>query len=116
MPPLRLLFVCSMNRWRSPTAERVYARDPRVVARSAGTSAKAVRRVTAEDLARADAVVAMEDEHVARLRRGFPQEMAEADVFVLDVPDDFRFMDPELVEELRAAVDPLIEELLAERR
>ena len=104
-----------MNRWRSPTAERLYARDPRVVARSAGTSAGAARRVSAGDLAWADAVVAMEDEHLSRLRRGFARELAGVEAFVLDVPDDFRFMDPELVEELRAAVDPLIEQLLAER-
>ena len=33
---LRVLFVCAMNRWRSPTAEAMYRNDPRVAVRSAG--------------------------------------------------------------------------------
>ena len=44
---LNVLFVCSRNQWRSPTAEQVWRRHPRVNARSAGTSGSA-RRVVGE--------------------------------------------------------------------
>ena len=64
---LNVLFVCSRNRWRSPTAEQVWRRHPRVNARSAGTSAGARHPVSAADLAWAHVVVVMEDTHRARL-------------------------------------------------
>ncbi len=34
---INVLFVCSRNQWRSPTAERMFKGDPMIVARSAGT-------------------------------------------------------------------------------
>jgi len=43
-----ILFICSHNQWRSPTAEKVYSKDPRVHARSAGTSPKARHTVNAK--------------------------------------------------------------------
>jgi len=106
--PLKILFVCSLNRWRSPTAERVWARHPRVDARSAGTSSGARHPVSAADLAWADVVVAMEDKHRARLLADFRALLAHKPVHVLDIPDDYKFMDPDLVELLRAPVAALL--------
>ena len=37
----RVLFICSQNRWRSPTAEQVFARWPGVETASAGTDVAA---------------------------------------------------------------------------
>ena len=48
--PLRILFICSRNQWRSPTAERVVGSWPGVEARSAGTSPKARRTVSEPDV------------------------------------------------------------------
>jgi len=36
--PVNLLFVCSKNKWRSPTAETLYRRDLKDVMRSVGAS------------------------------------------------------------------------------
>ena len=94
---LNVLFVCSRNQWRSPTGEQVWRRDPRVNARSAGTSAGARRVVSAADLAWADVVLVMEDKHKSRLLAEHRALLLNKPLHVLDIPDDYRYMDPELV-------------------
>ena len=107
---LRILFVCSMNQWRSPTAEKVYADRPLVIARSAGTNKKARRAVNSADLKWAHVVFAMEQKHRQRLLAEYPGELRHKKLYVLDIPDEYKFMDAELVEEIRASVDPLLAE------
>jgi predicted protein tyrosine phosphatase len=109
---LNLLFVCSRNQWRSPTGEQVWRRHPRVNVRSAGTSAGARRVVSAADLAWADVVLVMEDKHKSRLLADYRALLSHKPLHVLDIPDDYRYMDPELVELLG---DP-VAELLGLRR
>ncbi len=110
MAPLRVLFVCSRNQWRSPTAERLWREDQRVLVRSAGTSASAKRSVRAADIAWADLVLVMEDTHARQLRRTFRQ--LNPTVIVLDIPDEYGFMDPQLVTLLQATVEPILEEAM----
>ncbi len=102
--PLRLLFVCSRNRWRSPTAEKLCAGRPGCEARSAGTEPSARVRVNTGHLQWADRIFCMEHRHVQRLRELFPDALAGKQVICLDIPDDYGFMDPELVELLDAAL------------
>ena len=109
---INVLFVCSMNRWRSPTAEKLYLKQDGVNVRSRGTSRKAVRTIRADDLKWADIVCVMESKHRQQLMSSFPGELKFCELHVLDIPDEYQFMDPELVEILRASVDPL----LAKRR
>ncbi|MET1077780.1 MAG: phosphotyrosine protein phosphatase [Pseudomonas sp.] len=106
--PLRLLFICSRNQWRSPTAEQVWRRHPGLSVRSAGTSASARRRVGIADLEWADIVLVMESSHKGRLLAEFPAAMRDKPVHVLDIPDEYQYMDPELVEQLRAQVGALL--------
>lgn len=105
---LKILFVCSMNQWRSPTAEKIYADKPLVVARSRGTSRNARTTVNAADLRWADIVLVMENKHRQRLFEEFPEEMQSKEIHVLDIPDNYRFMDPELIAEIEAAVEPIL--------
>jgi predicted protein tyrosine phosphatase len=78
--------------------------------RSAGTSPRARRRVSAADLRWAELIFVMEDKHEDRLRADFGAVLAHKIVHVLDIPDDFRYMDPVLVEELRSAVEAVLSE------
>ncbi len=105
---LNVLFVCSMNRWRSPTAEKIYRKKPLMNVRSAGTSKQAVRTVTASDIRWADVVFAMEQTHLARLNSWFPGEMRYRETHVLDIPDDYKYMDPELIAEIVRSVDAIL--------
>ena len=107
--PTNVLFVCSRNQWRSPTAERVFAKDPTLQVRSAGTSPNAKRSVGEADIRWADVIVAMQGKHRDRLKASFPRSIAYKTVHVLDIPDDYSFMDPELVRILEAAVPPLLD-------
>ena len=106
---LNVLFICSQNQWRSPTAERVWARVPGVNARSAGTARSARRTVTVRDIRWADLILVMEDKHASRLRADFRDEMRYKAIHVLDIPDDYRFMEPELVELVREKAAGVIE-------
>lgn len=106
--PINVLFVCSRNRWRSPTAERIFSRDPKLSVRSVGTSRKANRTVTEQDIRWANIVVVMEHKHRDRLRASFPRAMQYKTSHVLDIPDDYAFMDPALVEQLEHVVPPLL--------
>lgn len=107
-----LLFVCAMNKQRSVTAEQIYRNDPRVAVRAAGVRAEARRRVSEADLRWADVVFCMEREHktwIATRFEGLPLPRID----VLDIPDDYECMDPELQEILRGLIDPEIEALRA---
>ena len=107
MDRLRLLFICSRNQWRSPTAERVYGTRKGLDVRSAGVSRSARRRVTNADIEWADLIFVMEEEHKARLKQLFGGDLPEH-VFVLDIPDEYQFMEPGLVEMITSAVDPIL--------
>ena len=105
---LNVLFVCSMNQWRSPTGEKVFSNRNSLRVRSAGTSSKAKRTVSAADLKWANIVFAMEPKHRQRLRADFPGQTKYLELRVLHIPDDYQFMDEELVEEIVAAVEPIL--------
>lgn len=107
---MKLLFLCSRNQWRSPTAEAVYQNDPRVEVRSAGVSASARRRVSESLLRWADLVLVMESAHKRKLREDFPEVFQDLRIEVLDIPDDYEFMDPALIELIQASVELLLEQ------
>ncbi len=105
----RLLFVCSRNQWRSPTAEAVWRKYPGIEARSVGTSASARHPVSARDLEWADVIFVMEPTHKQRLMAGHRRVIGGKPRHVLDIPDDYRYMDPELVELLQVSVSELLD-------
>ena len=105
MEPIKILFICSRNQWRSPTAEVVWCKLQGVSVRSAGTSPKARRRVTAGDIRWADVIFAMEDKHRQRLQDRFRDLLRAKQVEVLDIPDAYQYMDPELVAIFRAEAE-----------
>jgi predicted protein tyrosine phosphatase len=111
---LNILFVCAMNKQRSVTAERMYRKDPRLHVRSAGVRSEAKRRVSEADLKWADVVFVMEREHKLWLTMKF-QALELPRIDVLDIPDDFAVMDPELQEMLKAMLDPEIAHLLSSK-
>ena len=99
-----LLFICSRNQWRSPTAEKIWQKHPTINTRSAGTSPRAKKTVTAKDIQWADIIFVMENKHRERLRAEFSRLLDYKELQVLDIPDDYKFMDEELIEILRDSV------------
>ena len=98
---LRVLFVCTANQQRSPTAEALYRDDPRFEVASAGTSEYANRPVSTGLLKWADLVVAMENHHRRLIIQRFPAEARSVRFIVLGIPDVFQYMDRALQKEIR---------------
>jgi predicted protein tyrosine phosphatase len=110
---MNILFICSRNQWRSPTAEKVWRGRSGLVVRSAGTSPKARHRVTVGDLRWADVVFVMEPKHRQILQAEFRQFVRDKRVEVLNIPDEYQYMDPELVEMLEAEAEAFCQSLCA---
>lgn len=104
----RVLFVCSRNRLRSPTAEQVFADHPGIEVASAGLNTDAETPMDADLAAWADIVFVMEKAHRTRLAKRFGAHLKQARVVCLDIPDNYAFMDPELVRILQAKVPRLL--------
>lgn len=77
--------------------------------RSAGTSPNARHRISEDDLRWADVVMVMEHKHRDRIVAAFPRLVEHLPIHVLDIPDEYRAMDPELVELLQLIVEPLLQ-------
>lgn len=106
----RVLFVCSMNRLRSPTAERVFAAPPGIECDSAGLNNDADNPVTGDLIEwAAEIIFVMEKAHRAKLSKRFRKAIDNRRVICLDIPDDYDFMDPELVALLKRKVMPLLQ-------
>lgn len=105
---MNILFICSKNQWRSPTAEQVWRRQSGLNVRSAGTSPNARHPVSSQDLVWADVVFAMEEKHKSRLLAEYRDVIEGKAIHVLDIPDDYRYMDPELVEQLQTSVGEIL--------
>jgi predicted protein tyrosine phosphatase len=109
--PIRTLFICRQNRKRSATAERVFAKDPSLDVRSAGTSGDALVQVNQRMLEWADIVFVMDADLCRALRRMFPGHPAIDRLVCLDIADIFAFLDPELVALLEQRTRPHLDSL-----
>jgi predicted protein tyrosine phosphatase len=101
---MKLLFVCSQNRLRSPTAEAVFSAYRGVEARSAGTNHDAETPISADLIEWADLVLVMEKSHKNRITKKFKAQFKAKRMVVLDIPDDYEYMHPDLVRILKAKV------------
>ena len=99
-----ILFICSRNQWRSPTGEKVWRNHSELKVRSAGTSPSAKRTVNTKDIQWADIIFVMEEKHKNRLKAKFTQLLNFKDIQVLDIPDEYQYMDEELVAIMKQTV------------
>ena len=103
-PAKRVLFVCRLNRHRSATAERIFCKRKDLDVRSAGTQEDALVRVNTRMIEWADVILAMDQLEVEALTRMFPAHPALERVICLEIPDEFVFLQPTLVELLNQRV------------
>ena len=103
---INVLFICSQNMLRSPTAEKTFANYPDVTTRSAGTDVDAEKPVHAEMIKWADMIFVMENHHARFLHERFADLLENKPPTVLRIRDDYEYMDPKLVEVLRVKVTP----------
>ncbi|WP_221392378.1 low molecular weight protein tyrosine phosphatase family protein [Dyadobacter sp. NIV53] len=104
---MNLLFICSRNQWRSPTAERIFD-CPDYPSKSAGISGVARIKLNEKLVIWADLIFVMEKRHRTVVQERFPYELAGKKIIVLDISDDYQFMDEELIEILKNGVEPYL--------
>jgi predicted protein tyrosine phosphatase len=100
----KVLFLCTHNRLRSPTAEQVFSTWPGVETDSAGLGADAEMPLSPEQIKWADVIFVMEKVHRRRLSAKFRRYLNGKRVICLDIPDEYEYMQPELVELLEGRV------------
>jgi len=93
----KILFVCSQNKLRSPTAEQVFSEIPGLDVLSAGTNHDAVTPLSSELVEWADKIFVMENMHREKLQKRFRSSLKGKKIICLGIPDNFSYMDPELV-------------------
>ena len=101
-----VLFICGQNRLRSPTAEQVFANWPGIETASAGLKNEAENPVTPELLEWAHTIFVMERSHRSKLSAKFKGHLGSVRIVCLDIPDDYEYMDPNLIKLLKAKVVP----------
>jgi predicted protein tyrosine phosphatase len=99
-----LLFVCSQNKLRSPTAEAVFAEMPGIDVDSAGLNNDAVVPLSPDQVEWADVIFVMEKVHREKLNRKFKRHLHGQRMIVLGIPDNYAYMDPALVKLLKVKV------------
>jgi predicted protein tyrosine phosphatase len=101
---VNILFICSRNKWRSATAETIYKNHADHQVRSAGTEPSARIKISAKLIIWADLIFVMEKKHKQRIVERFAEEIHEKEIIILDIPDDYQYMDEELIDEIKSKV------------
>ena len=104
----KVLFVCSQNKLRSPTAERVFSNDPDLEVLSAGLNSDAMNVLTPELVLWAEVIFVMEKAHKNKLQKKFKRYLNKQRVICLNIPDEYEFMAPELVSMFQEMVPRLL--------
>ena len=102
---MNILFVCSQNKRRSLTAEKIFNGVNGHNVRSAGTEKNSRIKVTPGLIGWADMIFCFEKKHLRRLREKYSDEISEKDIVTLNIPDDYEYMDEELQDILRSYVE-----------
>jgi predicted protein tyrosine phosphatase len=105
---MNILFVCSRNQWRSRTAETIFKNHQGHSVRSAGTEKDARVKVSEKLIHWADLIFVMEKRHKQRLHDRFGDLLFDKRLIILDIEDNYRYMDNELIETLKNSIRPYI--------
>jgi predicted protein tyrosine phosphatase len=106
---VNILFICSRNKWRSRTAETIFKNNQKHNVKSAGTENEARIKVTEKLVSWADLIFVMEKKHRERLREKFGALTDDKDIITLDIQDDYKYMDAELIEILETSIAPYLD-------
>lgn len=105
---MRILFVCTQNRLRSPTAEQIFSQWRSIECASAGVHSSADVPLDPELIAWADIIFVMESVHKTKMSTQFKKHLDGKRVVCLGIPDDYGFMEPALVQLLERKVSPFL--------
>ncbi len=107
-PVLKILFICSQNKKRSPTAEEIYSGLGNLEVRSAGLNKGAMYLLEPDDITWADIIFVMEKTHLQNLEKRFNPFTKDKRIINLNIPDKYAFMDEALIKLLHQRVDKYV--------
>jgi predicted protein tyrosine phosphatase len=107
--PLKLLFICSQNKIRSLTAEHMLQGVPGIAVKSAGTEPRSRIRVNEGHIGWADFIFVMQKKHRRILEENFPEALEGKSIICLNIPDEYRYMETALMDELKAGLSQHVE-------
>jgi len=102
---LKILYVCTINRMRSATAHKIYEKDNRFEVKSAGTDKTANVLLSTKLLNWADSIIVMEKHHRNHIRKHFPKIYESKKIVCLYIPDNYDYMQPELINLLKSKIE-----------
>ena len=105
---MNILFICSRNKWRSRTAETIYKNHGSHKFKSAGTEKSARIRVNLDHLKWSDLIFVMERKHKQRLQDKFDLPINDFRIVVLEIEDEYQYMDDELISILKESINPYL--------
>ena len=97
----KVLFVCSQNKLRSPTAEEIFRDTPGFKVRSAGMNNDAEVPISPELVEWTDYIFVMEKSHRNKLQKKYKKHLNKQKVICLNIPDDYEYMEQSLINLLR---------------
>lgn len=98
---MKVLFICNQNENRSKTAEELF--KTRFKTKSAGLFNN--HPVTSKELDWADVIVVMEDFQRSEIAKRFPRDYMKKRILSLDIPDNYYYKQPELVNVLKSRMN-----------
>jgi protein-tyrosine phosphatase len=107
---IKVLFVCSKNKWRSRTAETIFKNKAGLHVRSAGTERSAQIRLSQKLIEWAEVIFVMENKHKTRIQKTFRASLQDQELVVLDIPDVYPYMDEALIKILEDSIDYYFDE------
>jgi predicted protein tyrosine phosphatase len=97
---MKVLFICNQRQNRSKTAAELF--KDRFQTRSAGLYND--RPITKHVLSWADVIVTMEDSQRSEMAKRYPNIYLQKRIPALDIPDIYRYNQPELIHILKSKV------------
>ncbi|MBU90178.1 phosphotyrosine protein phosphatase [Candidatus Woesearchaeota archaeon] len=101
---MKVLFICNQNENRSKTAENIF--KGKFKTKSAGLYNE--KPVTEKQLSWADMILVMEDFQRNEIAKRFPGQYMQKRILSLDIPDMYRYNQPELVDILKSKIKELL--------
>jgi predicted protein tyrosine phosphatase len=102
---MHVLFLCSQNRLRSPTAERIFSTREGIEVESAGLDNNAENVITPDQIRWSDLIFVMEKSHKNKLVKKYKNFINGKRIICLDISDEYDYMDPKLISILKAKVE-----------
>ena len=100
---MKILFVCNQNENRSKTAKEIFKN--KFETKSAGLYNK--KPLSEKEISWTDVVVVMEDNQRSEIAKRFPNLYMQKRILSLNIPDNYHYNQPELIEILDSKMSDL---------